>query len=335
MIHCEVIEERWEMLEPFQIARETITHVPVLQLRLRDTHGRSGWAEAAGVDYEGETPASMAAQVHAVQHHLHDALTHAELATLLPAGGARNALDCALWDLRAKQSGVPAWRAAGLVALRPLTTAYTIGLGDEATTRRKARQARAYPLLKLKVDAQHHIDVVHLVREEHPHVRIVVDANQSWSPGLLQSLLPALADAGVELVEQPLPKGQDADLDGLLAGLPHGLPHGLKLAADESCTDASSLPALVGRYQFINIKLDKCGGLSEALAMADQAAALGLGLMVGNMCGTSLAMAPAFLLAQRCAYVDLDGPLLQKLDRPHAMPCEHGVMQPPTAALWG
>jgi L-alanine-DL-glutamate epimerase-like enolase superfamily enzyme len=331
VIHCEVIEERWEMLEPFQIARETITHVPVLQLRLRDAQGRSGWAEAAGVDYEGETPASMAAQVQAVQHHLHEALSHAELAALLPSGGARNALDCALWDLRAKQSGVPAWQAAGLAALRPVTTTYTIGLGDEATTRRKARQARAYPLLKLKVDAQRHIDVVHIVREEHPGARIVVDANQSWTRGLLLSLLPALADAGVELVEQPLPKGQDDDLDGLLAGLSHGL----KLAADESCTDASSLPALVGRYQFINIKLDKCGGLTEALAMAGQASALGLGLMVGNMCGTSLAMAPAFLLAQRCAYVDLDGPLLQKLDRPHAMPCEHGLMQPPTAALWG
>lgn len=327
MIRCELVEERWEMLEPFQIARETITHVPVLQLRLRDAQGRSGWAEAAGVDYEGETPASMAAQVHAVQHHLHDAMSPAELTTLLPAGGARNALDCALWDLRAKQSGVPAWQAAGLAALRPLTTVYTIGLGDEATTRRKARQARAYPLLKLKVDAQRHIDVVHMVREEHPRARIVVDANQSWTRSLLHSLLPALAEAGVELVEQPLPKGLDADLDGL--------PHGVPLAADESCTDAGSLPSLAGRYQFINIKLDKCGGLTEALAMAGQATALGLGLMVGNMCGTSLAMAPAFLLAQRCAYVDLDGPLLQKLDRPHAMPCEQGVMQPPTAALWG
>jgi L-alanine-DL-glutamate epimerase-like enolase superfamily enzyme len=331
VIHCEVIEERWEMLEPFQIARETITHVPVLQLRLRDAQGRSGWAEAAGVDYEGETPASMAAQVHAVQHHLHD------------AADPRRTGSAAARRWRTQRAGLRAVgpagqtkRRAGLAGggpggLATVTTAYTIGLGDEATTRRKARQARAYPLLKLKVDAQRHIDVVHMVREEHPGARIVVDANQSWSRGLLLSLLPALADAGVELVEQPLPKGQDDDLDGLLAGLSHGL----KLAADESCTDASSLPALVGRYQFINIKLDKCGGLTEALAMAGQASALGLGLMVGNMCGTSLAMAPAFLLAQRCAYVDLDGPLLQKLDRPHAMPCEHGLMQPPTAALWG
>jgi len=327
MIRCAPVVERWEMHEPFQIARETITHVPVLQLRLQDAQGRSGWAEAAGVDYEGETPDSMAAQIVAVQHHLHDALSPAEVARLLPAGGARNALDCALWDLRAKQTGVPAWQAAGLAPLRALTTAFTIGLGDEATTRRKARQARHYPLLKLKVDALRHIDVVHMVRQEHPGARIVVDANQSWSRGLLVDLLPALAQAGVELVEQPLPKGHDAELDGLAPALP--------LAADESCTDTASLPALAGRYQFINIKLDKCGGLSEALAMADEAARLGLGLMVGNMCGTSLAMAPAFLLAQRCAYVDLDGPLLQKRDREHAMACEAGWMQPPSAALWG
>ncbi len=327
MISCTSVVERWEMHEPFQIARETITHVPVLQLRLQDAHGRSGWAEAAGVDYEGETPDSMAAQIVAVQHRLHDALSLDEVARLLPSGGARNALDCALWDLRAKQTGVPAWQAAGLAPLRALTTAFTIGLGDEATTRRKARQARQYPLLKLKVDALRHIDVVHMVRQEHPGARIVVDANQSWSRGLLVDLLPVLAQAGVELIEQPLPKGQDAELDGLTPCLP--------LAADESCTDTASLAALAGRYQFINIKLDKCGGLSEALAMADEAARLGLGLMVGNMCGTSLAMAPAFLLAQRCAYVDLDGPLLQKLDREHAMHCDNGLMQPPSPLLWG
>lgn len=327
MITCTPVVERWEMHEPFQIARETITHVPVLQLRLQDAQGRTGWAEAAGVDYEGETPDSMAAQIGAVQHRLHDALSHGEVARMLPAGGARNALDCALWDLRAKQSGVPAWQVAGMAPLRAVVTAFTIGLGDEATTRRKARQARCYPLLKLKVDAKRHIDVVHMVRQEHPGARIVVDANQSWSRGLLVDLLPELAQAGVELVEQPLPKGQDAELDGLAPTLP--------LAADESCTDASSITTLAGRYQFINIKLDKCGGLTEALAMADQATSLGLGLMVGNMCGTSLAMAPAFLLAQRCAYVDLDGPLLQKLDREHAMGCSSGWMQPPSAALWG
>lgn len=327
MIRCSWAAERWEMLEPFEIARETITHQPVLCLQLHDAQGRRGWAEAAGIDYAGETPDTMAAQIAAVRHRLHDGISHAELATLLPAGGARNALDCALWDLRAKQTGVPAWRTAGLAPLQPRTTAFTIGLGDEATTRRKAREARDQPLLKLKVDERRHLDVVGWVRDEHPAARIVVDANQSWTRPLLQRLLPELARAGVELVEQPLPQGHDEQLDGLKPAVP--------LAADESCTDRPSLAALAGRYAFVNIKLDKCGGLTEALALADAAQALGLGLMVGNMCGSSLAMAPAFLLAQRCRYVDLDGPLLQRLDREHPMRCEHGVLQPPVPQLWG
>lgn len=327
MISCETVAERWEMIEPFEISREVITHQPVLTLRLQDESGYSGWSEAAGIDYEGETPHSMAAQVAALKHRLHDGLSHDEVAEMLPAGGARNALDCALWDLRAKQSGVPVWQAAGLLPWQPVTTAFTIGLGDEASTRRKAREARAYPLLKLKVDAQRHLDVVHMVRHEHPSARIVVDANQSWSLALLQQLLPALAAAGVEMVEQPLPKGRDGELSGWTSMLP--------IAADESCTDRTSLAQLVGRYQYINIKLDKCGGLTEGLALADAATRLGLGLMVGNMCGSSLAMAPAFLLAQRCAYVDLDGPLLQKRDSPHPMHYTNGVIQPPAVELWG
>lgn len=327
MMHCDTVIERWEMVEPFEISREVITHQPVMILRLQDASGHRGWSEAAGIDYEGETPQSMVAQIAALQDRLRDGLSHDEVAEMLPAGGARNALDCALWDLRAKQTGVPVWQAAGLPPWQPVTTAFTLGLGDEATTRRKARQARAYPLLKLKVDAQRHLDVVQMVRQEHPSARIVVDANQSWTVDLLRQLLPSLAAAGVELVEQPLPKGQDAELAGLSSPLP--------LAADESCTDRASLAQLLGRYQYINIKLDKCGGLTEGLALADEAARLGLGLMVGNMCGSSLAMAPAFVLAQRCAYVDLDGPLLQKTDSAHPMRYSHGVIQAPEAALWG
>ncbi len=327
MITCQMRAERWEMTEPFEISREIITHQPVLLVSLHDSQGHTGWAEAAGIDYEGETPDTMATQITGFLHHLHDGIDHHTLAKLLPAGGARNALDCALWDLRAKQSGVPVWQTAGLAPLKPVTTAFTIGLGDEATTRRKAREARAYPLLKLKVDTQRHLDVVRMVHQEHPTARLVLDANQSWSLDLLKELLPQLANAGVEMVEQPLPKGTDAQLDGLQSPLP--------LAADESCTDRSSLAQLVGRYQYINIKLDKCGGLTEGLALADEATQRGLGLMVGNMCGTSLAMAPAFLLAQRCSYIDLDGPLLQKLDRATPLHYNQGVIDPPSPALWG
>lgn len=327
MITCQMRPERWEMIEPFEISREVITHQPVLLLSLHDQHGHTGWAEAAGIDYEGETPHSLAQQITTVLPRLHDDLSHEELLLLLPAGGARNALDCALWDLRAKQSGIPVWQAAGLPPLKPVTTVLTIGLGDEATTRRKAREARNYPIIKLKVDARRHLDVVHMVHEEHPGARLVVDANQSWTPALLKDLVQPLALAGVEMVEQPLPKGMDAALDGMTSPIP--------LAADESCTDRSSLSHLVGRYQYINIKLDKCGGLTEGLALAEQATRQGLGLMVGNMCGTSLAMAPAFLLAQRCAYVDLDGPLLQKLDRATPMRFNQAVIEPPEPALWG
>lgn len=327
MIRCDTTLERWAMREPFEISRETITDQSVLMVCLDDGRGCRGYAEAAGVDYDGETPASIAAQIAAVQGLLQDEITGQTLLEMLPAGGARNALDCALWDLRAKQTGVPAWQAAGLAALKPVLTDFTLGLGDEATTRRKARSARQYPLLKLKVDASRHLDVVHMVRQEHPDARLIVDANQSWSLALLKELLPHLREAGVELIEQPLPRGNDGELDGLDSPV--------ALAADESCSDRSSLAGLVGRYQYINIKLDKCGGLTEALALAAQASAMGFGLMVGNMCGSSLAMAPAFLIAQQCRYVDLDGPLLQLKDRATPMVYRDALVQPPSAALWG
>jgi len=327
VIRCRTSIERWELLEAFATARDSITHIPVLVASLSGIDGQRGWAEAAGVDYDGETPQSMAAQIAAVAPALHDHLTGDELLRLLPAGGARNALDCALWDLRAKESGIAVWQAAGLRPPRPVLTVLTIGLGDEAGTRRKARAATGYPILKLKVDAERHVDVVRIVREECPEARLVVDANQAWSRPLLERLLPALEELGVELIEQPLPRGEDAALDGLRSPLP--------LAADESCTDRGSLAALAGRYQFVNIKLDKCGGLTEALAMTREATRLGFGLMVGNMCGTSLAMAPAFLVAQACRYVDLDGPLLQRLDRDPPIRFASGLMHAPERALWG
>lgn len=327
MIHCTTAIERWELIEAFATARDSITHIPILVATLAGRDGRRGWAEAAGVDYDGETPESMAAQVAAVAAALHDDLTSEDLLGLLPPGGARNALDCALWDLRAKESGVAAWQAAGLPPPRPVTTVLTIGLGDEADTRRKARAAAGYPILKLKVDAERHLDVVRMVREECPDARLIVDANQAWSRGLLERLLPRLEELAVELVEQPLPRDEDAALDGLRSPLP--------LAADESCTDRGSLAALAGRYRYVNIKLDKCGGLTEGLAMVRAAQRLGLGLMVGNMCGTSLAMAPAFLIAQACRYVDLDGPLLQRLDRDPPIRFQRGLMQIPERALWG
>lgn len=326
-LSCQVSAERWPLIEPLEISRGVLTHLDTMLVELSDGAGCVGRGEAAGVSYDGETTASMGAQIDAIRPLLHPDLAFADLARWLPQGGARNALDCALWDLRSRQAGLRAWQWAGLGGVEPVTTAYTIGLGSEADVRRWIRAARHLPVLKLKADAHRHLDTVRMAREEHPTARLVIDANQAWTRGLLERLIAPLHAAGVELIEQPLPRGDDAQLDGLRSPIP--------LAADESCTDAASLPALVGRYQVVNIKLDKCGGLTEALAMAGRAQALGLDLMVGSMGGTSLAMAPAFLLAQRCRFVDLDSPLLLARDRPHAMVYDGAQVPLPPAGLWG
>ena len=320
-------EERWPLKEPFEIAGQVMVDLPLVRVELRDGNGCVGRGEAAGVDYDGETPTSMRAQIEAVAARLDAATTPADLAALLPRGGARNALDCALWDLQAKRSGIPAWVSAGIRPPCPLVTACTIGLGSLSDARRRARALSAVPFIKIKVDRARHVDWIRVVREEAPQARLAIDANQSWTGSLLESLLPELLALGIEFVEQPLERGEDDALDGLRPPIP--------IVADESCTDRRSLPALLNRYQGVNIKLDKCGGLTEALALAHDARALGLDVMVGNMCGTSLGMAPAFLVGQLARWVDLDGPLLQVGDRPDAMRYVDGTVEPPTTALWG
>ena len=317
----------WPLREPFAIAREVMTDVPVLVLTLVDSQGRRGRAEAAGVDYEGETPERMVVQLCAVADQVDVDLDSAALSALLPAGGARNALDCALADLRAKISGVPAWRSFGLAEPTEVVSAVTIGLGDASETRRRAAALRAMPLLKIKVDASKPLDTVRIVREEAPAARLIIDANESWTLQLLDRAIAALQDARVELIEQPLPRRDDRALEGFGSPIP--------IAADESCTDRASLDRIEGRYQAINIKLDKCGGLTEALALACAARARGLEIMVGNMCGSSLAMAPAFLLAQLARWADLDGPLLQHGDCADPLVYRAGRVSPPSPALWG
>lgn len=301
--------------------------LPLLLVELTDRDGVVGRGEAAGVDYDGETPGSMRRQIESVASQLHAATTSADLAALLPRGGARNALDCAWWDLQAKRSGVPAWISAGLQPMRPLLTACTIGLGSLCDIRRRARSLSSVPLIKVKVDGSRHVDWIRVVREEAPLARLVIDANQSWTRALIEDLMPELLALGVEFIEQPVMRGQDDALDGLRSPIP--------IVADESCTDRDSLQGLLNRYQGVNIKLDKCGGLTEALALARGAQALGLDVMVGNMCGTSLGMAPAFLVAQLARWVDLDGPLLQKEDRPDAMRYVQGTVEQPSPTLWG
>lgn len=322
-----IVEESWAMREPFEIAGQVMASVPLLRLEIAAPDGYTGRAEAAGIDYDGETPATMRAQLEAVADRLTASTTPAAVASWLPRGGARNALDCALWDLLAKRSGRPAWEIAGVPEPRPLVTACTIGLGDLDDVRRRARALGDAPFIKVKVDGTRHVECLRAVRQEAAGARLAIDANQSWSRALLERLLPDLLALDVAFVEQPVPRGEDDQLDGWPGVIP--------LVADESCTDRASIARLKGRYQGINIKLDKTGGLTEALALARVAQEHGLDVMVGNMCGTSLGMAPAFLVAQLARWVDLDGPLLQQEDREHAMTYREGKVHPPAPQLWG
>jgi L-alanine-DL-glutamate epimerase-like enolase superfamily enzyme len=229
--------------------------------------------------------------------------------------------------LASKRAGRAVADLAGLPPLKPLVTAFTIGLGSLAQTAERARRVQDFPLIKIKLDATRHIDRVKCVRDAAPQAELIVDANQAWDRALLENLLPRLEVEGVTLIEQPLETGRDADLAGLESPIPVG--------ADESLTDMASFAAIAPFYQAINIKLDKCGGLTEALRLASAARAAGMEIMVGNMLGTSLGMAPAFLVAQQARWADLDGPLLLAGDRLHAMQFHLGIVQSPPPALWG
>jgi L-Ala-D/L-Glu epimerase len=325
-MRLEVSSESWPYRTPFRISRGVETALEVIVVTLHDESGHSGRGEAAGVDYAGETIAGMHGQLAAVEPAVRAGLTRAELQEVLPAGGARNALDCALWDLEAKATGVPVWSRLG-VDPQPVTTCLTIGIDTPEAMARAAGAARALPVLKVKVDARQHLEAVRRVREASPGARLLVDPNQAWSLGLLNELAPELAALGVVLIEQPLPVSAAAELARYRGAIP--------LAADESCADRTSLKSLPSGFRYVNIKLDKTGGLTEALALADAARAAGFHIMVGCMAGTSLAMAPGMVVAQRAEFVDLDGPLLHARDRAPAIEYVNGVMQVPPRELWG
>ena len=276
----------------------------------------------------GESIASVVAQIEALGARITAGISREELGQACPAGAARNALDCALWDLQAKQTGQPAWVLAGVAPPRPCVTAYTLSLDTPAAMAAAAAKAAQFPLLKLKLGTG---DVVETVAEVHasaPNAKLIVDANESWDAALLALVSPRLKQMNVALIEQPLPAGKDA----ALAGMPRPVP----LCADESCHGVDSLAQICGRYDLINIKLDKTGGLTQALALAHAARMQGLGIMIGCMVATSLAMAPAALLAGLADYVDLDGPLLLARDRPGGLKFDPGgVLHPPERTLWG
>jgi L-alanine-DL-glutamate epimerase-like enolase superfamily enzyme len=319
--------ESWPYRVPFRISRGVEAALDVLVVTVQDENGHIGRGEAAGVDYAGETIASMRGQLAALEPVVRAGVTRETLQTLLPAGGARNALDCALWDLEAKATRVSVWSRLGFDPPHPVTTCLTLGIDAPEAMAQAAAAARALPVLKIKVDARQHLEAVRRVHEASPGAVILVDANQDWSLALLNELAPQLAPLGVVLIEQPLPVSATAELAGYRGTIP--------LAADESCADRSSLGALSRAFRYVNIKLDKTGGLTEALALSRAARAAGFRIMVGCMAGTSLAMAPGMVVAQRAEFVDLDGPLLHARDRVPGIEYRNGLMQVPPPELWG
>ena len=326
-LRLDLAAKAWPMCEPFAIARGVQSSQPTVIVTLTDEAGRRGRGEGCGVDYAGETPASMIAELEALRPQIEAGLARTDLAEVLPAGGARCALDAALWDLDARRSGESVAQMAGLPSLRPVTTAYTIGIRSLADYEATARRYARYPLLKIKVDGADPLAAVAAVRRGAPDARLIVDANQSWSVDALQAHAAALAGQGVVLLEQPVLVGAEAGLDGYASPIP--------LAADELINGVDDLARARGRFAVINIKLDKTGGLTAALALAAAARAQGFELMVGCMAGSSLSMAPALVLAQQCRFVDLDGPLLQSEDWPDGLRYDDGVVSPPDPAFWG
>lgn len=320
--------ERWPIAGSFTISRGSVTEVVTVVAELTDGPYR-GRGECRPYPRYGETPEGVKAQIDALAGEIESGLDRPALQARLPAGAARNALDCAFWDLEAKRAGTSVAALAGLPSPAPLVTAYTLSLGEPDAMAAAARAASSRPLLKVKLGATDGRDPQRIaaVRESAPDAELIVDANEGWTGAALAENLAACAKAGVALVEQPLPANDDS-------ALAHAL-RPIAVCADESAHDRSSLGRIVGRYDAINIKLDKTGGLTEALALADEARAAGLTVMVGCMLASSLAMAPAFLLAQGAAVVDLDGPLLLARDREHAIDYEGSLMRPPSPALWG
>lgn len=318
--------ERFPIAGAFTISRGSKTEAEVLTCTIADG-GFLGRGECVPYRRYGETVESVRAAIEATGAAIAEGLGRDALREILPPGAARNAIDCALWDLEAKITGKPAWRAVSTTAPAPLVTAYTLSLGAPEAMAAQARANASRPLLKVKIGGEGDIARIRAVTEAAPASRIILDANEGWTDDNIVENLASAAALGVALIEQPLPAGRD----GILASIVHPVP----ICADESVHTAGDLPALRDRYDAVNIKLDKAGGLTEALELRDEARRLGFSIMVGCMVGTSLAMAPAILLAQGADFVDLDGPLLLARDRTPGLTYEGSTVSPPAPALWG
>ena len=316
--------QRWEMVAPFVTAGETVHHIDVLHVML-EHDGYGGRAETMGVDYLGETVESLEAELLALEPAAIARLDRDALQSLLPPGGSRNGLDCALWDLQAKQTAGGIAALTG-ITLTPLNTLLTLSLDDPDAMARRAHEVPDLKRLKLKLNAQAPLDCLQAVREARPDAQLVIDANGSWTPELMMAVGDGLARFEVALLEQPLPRGQDAALENLRFPV--------SLCADESCHTSTDLERLRELYDVVNIKLDKTGGLTEALKLRQAALDVGMDVMVGCMVATSLSMAPGVLVAQGAVVVDLDGPLLLARDRDAGLHYDDaGRVHPPEVAL--
>jgi L-alanine-DL-glutamate epimerase-like enolase superfamily enzyme len=322
----EVAVERYPIAGRFTIARGSRTEAVVVTATIRED-GAVGRGECVPYARYGESVEGVAETIAGLAERIEAGLGRTELQDALPPGAARNALDCALWDLEAKQAGVRAWTLAGLARLDPVKTCLTISLGPPGEMAQAAAREARRPMLKLKIGGPDDLAAVEAVRGAAPKTRLIVDANEALSLDDLRRLAPELARLDVQLIEQPLPAGQDAALDGYDSPVP--------LCADETLHTRADLAACEGRYSHINIKLDKAGGLTEALALAAEAKARGFQLMVGSMVATSLAVAPALILAQGAPFVDLDGPLLLARDREPGLAITGSLLEPPSPELWG
>ncbi len=319
--------QRWTMIKPFIIAGYRYDYIDTMAVTLTDRLGNAGRSEACGVDYLGETIESITAQLESCRSSVEAGIDLTSLQDTLPPGGARNALDCALWDLNCQQRKTTIWQDTSVVKQPSVATAYTIGLIDPVHAADLAREHGDYQTIKVKADASGSLETLASVRKARPDARIVIDANQSWNWELFQNIHSELVALDIALLEQPLPVTADEPLAAYSGPI--------KLAADESIQSCAELNSLVGKYDVVNIKLDKTGGLTQALQLARQASTMGFELMVGNMCGSSLAMAPAYVIAQLCTIVDIDGPLLQTEDVAQPLAYSAGRVSPSsTGQLW-
>jgi L-alanine-DL-glutamate epimerase-like enolase superfamily enzyme len=316
--------ESWPLMEPFVITGHTWTHCDVLVVSIIE-NGVTGRGEATGVYYLDETAESMFQQALAILPKLESGISRDQLQSLLPLGGTRNAIDCALWDIEAKKSDQSIFELTGMAPF-PVRTVNTVTIDtpEEMADKAKAITSRQ---IKVKLDGELPLERISAVCKARPDADIVVDVNEGWSFSQLVELAPQFKALGIKMIEQPLPRGEDDALEGYQSPI--------TLCADESCLDASELEQVARRYHMVNIKLDKTGGLTEALNLARRAKQKGMMLMVGNMVGTSLAMAPAYVIAQLCDFVDLDGALFLQGDRCFPMSYENGVVSGLSTQLWG